>query len=142
MNIINSNQYKDVIETHRLKLGYFYFFKDLVIVEISEGSHLDLKSSQDFFKIANIFYKEKFFGFISNRINKFSVSPLEFANYSKELNNITSFCAITYNNSLDEMNVQIEKRFSQKPFQVVTNINDAFLWTMKIVANKNNTISA
>jgi len=106
----------------------------MVIAEINEGVHIDLKSSQEFFKIANAFYaNNKPFGYISNRINHFSVSPLDFANYSSKLENIKAFCAITYDNYYDKMNVEIERRFYTKPFYSTNEIEDAINWTNNIV---------
>lgn len=137
MKIVSSKLIGDVIETHDLKIGVFYFFDNMVIAEINEGAHIDFKSSIDFFKVANAFYgTEKPFGYISNRINKFSVSPIDFANYSSTLENIKSFCAITYNNYYDKMNIEIEKRFYTKPFYTTNEIEDAIIWTNSILNNK------
>ena len=137
MKIVSSKLIGDVIETHDLKIGVFYFFDNMVIAEINEGAHIDFKSSIDFFKIANAFYgTEKPFGYISNRINKFSVSPIDFASSSSTLENIKSFCAITYNNHYDKMNIEIEKRFYTKPFFTTNEIEDAINWTNSILNNK------
>lgn len=138
MRLINLEIHHLVIETHKLKIGTFYFLDNIVIAEINEGVHLDFKSSEDFFKAAHAFFgTTKPFGYISNRINKFSVSPVDFANYSLKLENIKSFCAITYNNYYDNMNIEIEKRFYTKPFYSTTTINDAIDWTRNVLNNTN-----
>jgi len=134
MNIVTSKLSDNIIETHQLKIGTFYFFDNFVIAEINEGVHIDLQSSKEFFKVANSFFgKEKPFGYVSNRINHFSVSPLDFANYSLKLENIKAFCAITYDNYYDKMNVEIERRFYTKPFYSTNELEDAVNWTNSIV---------
>lgn len=142
MKLTSSKLYNNVIETHQLKIGTFYFFNNLVIAEIKEGVHIDLKSSQEFFKITNAFFaNNKPFGYISNRINKFSVSPVDYANYSLKLDNIKAFCAITYNSYYDKMNIEIEKRFYKKPFYITNEIKDAITWTNNIVTGNNKAIA-
>jgi len=139
MKVINSSLFKDVKEIHHLLIGDFYFFENIVIAEIKEGVHIDSISSEPFFKLSNKFYSEKkAFGYISNRINQFSVSPLDFAQYSEKLDNVESFCAVCYSSHFDEMNVQIEKRFSQKPFNATSNLEEAFEWTSKIISQTKN----
>lgn len=142
MKLISSKLYDSVIETHHLKIGTFYFFDNLVIAEINEGMHIDLESSKDFFIIANEFFANgKPFGYISNRINHFSVSPIDFANYSLKLENIKAFCAITYNNYYDKMNVEIERRFYTKPFYCTNEIEDAVNWSNNIINGGNKAIA-
>ncbi|WP_452224677.1 hypothetical protein [Lacinutrix chionoecetis] len=134
MKIVDSPLFECVKETHHLSIGDFYFLKNAIIAEIREGVHIDLESSQEFFEIANSYYNKPF-GYVSNRINQFSVSPMDFANYSVEIENIISFCAVLYDNRFDQMNVQIEKRFSHKPFHIVYKIADAISWTNNNIAN-------
>jgi len=138
MKLVSSKLCDNVIEIHHLKIGTFYFFDNLVIAEIHEGIHIDFKSSQEFFRIAKVFFSnEKPFGFISNRINNFSVSPLDFANYNLKLENIKAFCAITYGNYYDKMNIEIEKRFYTEPFYSTNEIEDAVNWTTSMINNGN-----
>jgi len=113
MKLVSSKLCDSVIEIHHLKIGgTFYFFDNLVIAEINEGAHIDFNTSQEFFEIAKSFFNnDKPFGYISNRIYNFSVSPLDFANYHLKLENIKAFCAITYGTYYGRMNIEIEKRF-------------------------------
>lgn len=135
MKITDSPYYKKVVEIHHLDIGNFYFFENMAVSEVNEGAHLDLSNTKTLIKLTNSFYKEKPFSHISNRINKYSVSPIDFANYCKSLENVESFVAIIYNNYFDEMNTQIEKHFIKKPYYVTDNLNDVFLWKSKNLKN-------
>ena len=134
MRTIDSTLYGEVLETHHLTIGDFYFFKNLMIAEIKEGIHLELINTKVLLKIINSFFKNKPFSHISNRINRYSISPLDFANYCKKMNNVVSFSAITYNNHLDEMNVKIEQHFLNKPYYIADTLEEA----VKLINNNSN----
>lgn len=135
MSLLHKKLNNRIIETHYLKIGTFYFLDHLVISEIKEGAHIDLNSSEEFFKIAkDFFFDNRPFGYIANRINNFTISPLDLANYILKLKNLESFCAVTYNNHFDDMNIAIEKRFHKKPFYNTEDIEDAICWTKNIIS--------
>ncbi|WP_299887978.1 hypothetical protein [uncultured Lacinutrix sp.] len=142
MKIIESPLYNLVLETHNLDIGIFYFFNNIIISEIKEGVHIDLKNSKSFFETTNKFYQDRPFVYISNRINKFSISPLDFAKFSFELNNVKAYSAIVYNSFFDKMNAEIEKRFSHIPFYIAINLEDAFNWSNNIVNDRNRPLTA
>lgn len=135
MRIIDSPFYEKVIEKHHLTIGDFYFFENLLVSEVKEGIHLDESNTNTLLKITNSFFKNKPFGHVANRINRYSVSPLDFANYCKALIKVESFTTIIYNNYFDEMNIEIEKHFLKKPYYVANNLDDAFLWNKQIIEN-------
>lgn len=135
MNTINSPLYLEVLEKHHLTIGDFYFFENLLIAEVNEGIHLDINNTKTLLKITNSFFKNRPFGHIANRINQYSVSPLDLVCYSDKLLNVVSFSAIVYNNRFDEMNVKIEQHFIKKPFYVANTLEDAVRWSKEKAAN-------
>ncbi|AUC81261.1 hypothetical protein [Lacinutrix sp. Bg11-31] len=135
MRTINSPIYKSVIETHHLTIGDFYFFKNLLIAEVKEGIHLDTNNTQTLLKITNSFFKNRPFGHITNRINQYSISPLDIASYSEKLENAVSYCSIIYNNHFDEMNVKIEQHFIKKPYYIANTLEEASFWSKEKVVN-------
>lgn len=133
MKIIDSELYNEIVEKHKLNIGDFYFFKDIIIAEINEGVHLDINNCKAIIKITNQFYKGKPFGHISNRVNQYSVSPLDYENYSNELNSVTCFSTVISNSHFNEMSAEIEKHFIKKPYNISNNIEDALKWTSEII---------
>ncbi|WP_299247433.1 hypothetical protein [uncultured Lacinutrix sp.] len=133
MRTINSPLYQKVLETHHLTIGNFYFLENFLIAEINEGIHLDSTNTRTLLKIVNSFFKNRNFGHIINRINKYSVSPLDYASYCKKLDNVVSFSSIIYDNHFDKMNVKIENHFLHKPFHIAKNIEESFLWSEKAI---------
>lgn len=136
MKIKNSEIFKKINKTVVLKTGVYYILNNIIISEIHEGAHIDLKTSQEFFDFVNSHFKNETFYFISNRINQFSVSPLDIAKYTDILPNLKSICAITYNNRLDSMNAEIEKHFHSIPYQITNNIDNALSWTHSLISRK------
>lgn len=136
MRTIDSPIYLEVLEKQHLTIGDFYFFKNLLIAEVKEGIHLDTKNTATLLKIINSFFKDRPFGHIANRINQYSVSPLDLARYSKKLDNVVSFCAIVYNKPYDEMSVKIEQHFLEEPLHIASNLEDAANWSNKKVKDK------
>ena len=135
MKIINSELSDKIIEQHSVKLGQFYFLKDLVVAEINDGEHIDFESSQNYLKLINKFYgTEKPFGYICNRINYFSISPLDYPKFIKEMPNLSIF-GIVHNNHFDRMNYEVEKRFCIKPYKSYNDLNLAYKKVKSFIEN-------
>lgn len=126
MKLIDSKLYSHIIESHKIKLGYIYFFKDVVVVEFNEGVHLDFNVSQEYIGLITDFYgQERPFGYISNRVNDFSISPLDYPKFNRALNNLAMY-GIVNNNHFDRINYNIEKRFCDKPYKGYSDLYTAF----------------
>lgn len=135
MKIIKSKLSDLILEYHAIGLGQFYFLKNIVVAEIHEGVHVDYNSSKEFISLVSDFYgTEKPFGYICNRINNFSISPLDFPKFNRSLPNLTIF-GIVHNNHFDRMNYEIEKRFCNKPYKSFSDLYLAFNQVSNFVKN-------
>ena len=135
MKIINSKLSDQILEYHAIGLGQFYFLKDIVVAEINEGVHVDFKASKEFISLISDFYRtEKPVGYICNRINNFSISPLDYPKLISSLPNLTIF-GIIHNNHFDRMNYEIEKRFCNRPYKSFTDLYSAFNQVNNFVKN-------
>jgi hypothetical protein len=135
MKIIKSKLSDQILEYHAIGLGQFYFLKDIVVAEINEGVHVDFKASQESISVISDFYgTEKPIGYICNRINNFSISPLDYPKFINSLPNLTIF-GIVHNNHFDRMNYEIEKRFCNRPYKAFTDLYSAFNQVSNFVKN-------
>ncbi len=117
MKLINSKLSSHVIESHTVKSGKLFFLKDMVVAEFNEGVHIDFDSSQEYIGLIIDFYgNDEPFGYICNRINKFSISPLDYPKFNRTLSNLAMY-GIVFNNHFDRINYNIEKRFCDKPYK-------------------------
>ncbi len=117
MKLIDSKLSGHIIESHEVKSGKLFFLKDIVIAEFNEGVHIDFESSQDYISLIIDFYgNDRPFGYICNRINNFSISPLDYPKFNRALTNLAMY-GIVFNNHFDRRNFNIEKRFCKKPYK-------------------------
>jgi len=106
-----------------------------VVAEINEGVHIDFQASKEFIPLISDFYgTEKPYGYICNRINNFSISPLDFPKLNRSLPNLIIF-GIVHNNHFDRMNYKIEKRFCNKPYKSYSDLYSAFSQVSTFIKN-------
>ena len=141
MNVIDSNLYKEVIETHKFSVGNFYIFENTVIAEINEGMHVNLESAQDGIKaIYNYFGTNKPFGYLSNRINNYSLDALDYKKHHALFPNLLLYGAICYSGN-NRMNLDLEKQFCKVPFLGFKNITEAYNYVNKYILDKTTEIA-
>ncbi len=134
MKLINSILSDQIIEAHKVKVGEFYFLKNMVVAEIFEGAHIDFSVSKDYLNLIIDFYgREENFGYICNRINNFSISPLDYPKFNRALKNLTMY-GIVHNNHFDRLNYDIEKRFCDKPYKAFSDLETAYNQIKIIIA--------
>jgi len=118
-----------------LETGNFYFYKNLVIVEITKGVNFTFESSRELIEFTIKFYDWKPFGYISNRVNSYSSSPEDYPKVNNYITNIVSFAVVTYTMTSKNFTI-LEKKFCRKPFQNFSNLSDAVKWTMEQLESK------
>lgn len=127
MKTIESNLKSRIIEAQHFEMGDLYFFENLVISEIHEGKHLCLETANDYLIAISEFYGDKKpFGYISNRVNSFSIEALDFPVFIDILENLKEFLTITYKNA-DEMNAGVEKLFCPITYEKSNSLHDGFI---------------
>ena len=84
-------------------------YKNYVIVIINEGISLTPENNDVLLGIATKYFINKNFGYITHRINSYSVDPRIYTETSK-IENLVSF-AVVSENKIALSNAQIEKTF-------------------------------
>jgi len=77
-------------------------------------------------KVADTYFKNKPFVYITHRINSYSVDPKVYHETSK-IKNLKG-CAVVSSLYQATINVQIEKMFFSKPFESFETLEAAFQW--------------
>ena len=126
MKFLESKLSNQIIEIHKVKHGELYFLKDMVVAEFNEGVHVDFNSSEkNIILIVDFYGYERPFGYLCNRINDFSISPLDYPKFNKALPNLEMY-GIVHKNHFDRINYNIEKRFCDKPYKGYNDLYTAF----------------
>ena len=109
-----------------MELGKYFFYGNIVIVEVNEGINLSYKTDLSILLIILNITKGKPWVYISNRINSYSIQPLDF----KYLNKVPTLMALGVVNytEVGHLNSQLEAKFCKKPFQVFDNLPEAVIW--------------
>jgi len=98
----------------KLQLGTFYFFEKFIVAEINEGENVNWNNCQDLIKLATDHYPPNIkINYISNRINNYSVSPVDWLKFINNINRIDNYYVVCQSKS-SFLNFQFEKLFFTK----------------------------
>jgi len=101
-------------------------YDNYVITVINEGVVITLEHNETLLKVAESYFSDKPFVYISNRINSYSVDPKVYFK-TEQIQTIKGLAVVT-NNYQVKINAKIEKMFFKKPFEIFTEIEDAIAW--------------
>ncbi|MDO7135731.1 hypothetical protein [Algibacter lectus] len=123
----NSMTHKEI----ELPFGTYYFCNNIVISELNEGVHFDWdKCSMMINKILEFYGEDCKIGFISNRINNYSVDPNNWVRAHSEYNFMIASAIIIYQNSSYKV-ATLEKYFSQKKLKRCLSLEEGITWLQK-----------
>ncbi|MEO9892583.1 hypothetical protein [Aurantibacter sp.] len=132
MEIIPSTT-QQLIAKHKLNIGTFLFYTNIVVGEFDEGVHVTKENA-----IEPIYLCQKIYGdykpiiYISHRLNSYSADTMGYKEVIEMFPNFKGF-AIVSNNKYRRMLVTLEKLFIAKPIGVFDNIDSAFSWAEKVL---------
>jgi len=115
-----------------LPFGDFYFCDKFYLAEIYEGVHLDYSKVKGLMEqIVDFYGADKKIGFISNRINSYSLDPNFYVRIDEEFGKIVASAFVIYS-SISYMNATIEKRFSKKSIKRCLLLDEAIEWILNV----------
>ncbi|WP_435577473.1 hypothetical protein [Gilvibacter sp.] len=128
MNFLDTNYAEQVKKTLELPQATFYFLEDLIIGEIDEGSHYNMKNALPLVKAAKDFYgKNAQIGYISNRVNNYTVSPRDWMNFYKENRYLKAVALVCYTPTKYSKGT-FEKMFIPTQTKQFSCLETAILW--------------
>ena len=115
-------------EKLKMPFGTYFLFDNFFVSEILEGVHFDWNKAEIMIeKLIDFYGKDAQLGFISNRVNHYSVDPSNWTKIEHKYNLIVASAIVIYNNS-NFMNASIEKQFSQKSIKRCMSLTEAIDW--------------
>lgn len=124
------SEHSKTLDYYKLEMpfGKFYLCERFLISEINSGVHFDWNKAQTVLKEVIEFYKPgKKLGYISNRINSYSVNP-EIWTKTSTTSSIMIASAIVYYNYMMYLNASLEKRFSKVDMHCCLSLQEAINW--------------
>lgn len=102
-----------------------------LVVVMKEGVHIVPEHNEVLIEVANTYYSEKPFIYITHRVNSYSVDPKIYHETAK-IENLKGF-AVVSSNYQAKVNAQIEQMFFTKPFEIFADLNEALDWAEKLI---------
>lgn len=114
----------------QLDFGIFYFLDKLIIAEINEGVHYSWEQEHELYlKLMEHYSADSKVGYISNRINAYSIDTEIWSKFVNEYDFIIASAIVTYTD-FSYLNATIEKEFSKKSLKRCTNLDQAINWVL------------
>ncbi len=112
----------------KLKFGSVTFLENIQIAELNEGILFDIPENREILAIARKRFNNQPYGYISNRVNSYSVNPIIYMEAANFTNLVA--VAIVSSNPISQQTAFIEKQFfkNKSSFQVFNNLEEAVLW--------------
>jgi len=101
-------------------------YNNYIVVKMFEGISLTPEKNDVLLKIATKYFKDSEFGYITHRVNSYSVDPSIYYETSK-IENLVAF-AVVSSKQIDVTNSELEKIFYKKPFQHFIELETAISW--------------
>jgi len=121
-----------MIEEITYEFGSVLVYDHYVIATMNEGISVKPEYNQILKDIANKHFQNKYFGYITHRINSYAVNPRIYFETSK-IENLVGF-AVVISSAQSATSVELEKTFLAKPFQAFNNLDDAKDWILDLIS--------
>ncbi len=104
-----------------------------IIMVMNEGIIVNFKINKKLTDLAKMMFKDRPFGYITNRENSYSVDPNVYIETSK-IENLVGL-AIVSKEKIHLITGQVEKIFLKKPMEVFENLEDAISWVKSLMSD-------
>ncbi|MBK5213800.1 MAG: hypothetical protein JJE55_09095 [Flavobacteriaceae bacterium] len=108
------------------KIGMYYFYGNIVVVEAKEGITLSYKTEFSILLKALTILESDPWVYIANRVHSYSIKPLDY-NYLNEIPSLMGIAIVNYNPAA-RSNAVLESKFCTKQFAVFHNLVNAVQW--------------
>lgn len=128
--------FKNIRQIREFNFGVFYYFDGLVISEMKEGVVLEWEMAELAVEAAQeVFGENQPIVYISNRINSYSVDPLNWVKFYKNRHQLAHY-AVVGRTQGSFASIVLERMFFKNSIVQFQNLDDALLWALsKLEAN-------
>ncbi len=124
-----------MIATQTHEFGVLEIYDSYVKAIMFEGITVKPEHNTVLQNIAEKYYFNKKFGYITHRLNSYSVDPRVYVETSK-IPNLVAF-AVVSQDPVNLSNTEVEKLFLKKPFRAFKKMEAAIAWINEITSRPN-----
>lgn len=117
--------------TKNFDFGNLYLHENYVIAVMHQGITVLPEYNKYLVEIADTYYKDTPFVYITHRKHSYAVDPSVYFETSK-IENLRAF-AVVSQKEIDARTVPVEKIFFKKPFQLFDDLEEAIAWALEKV---------
>lgn len=115
--------------------GNITVFSKFVIVVMNEGVNVIPEYNDALVKLADKYFQNRYFGYITYRRNSYSVNPLVYIETSK-IDKLVGIAVVCPKDGLTLENAKLEKQFVSKPFDEFISLDEAKNWILELLTKK------
>lgn len=127
MSVTESSINQKVKSHEKIELGDLFFFENYFIAEFKEGVNIDYNNFNECKTLIEKFFGNNDFGFVSNRINSYSLVLTDAPLFNKAFKNLKAYATVTYS-AFAEKVFDVENHFFKFNKQNFTSLHDATFW--------------
>lgn len=119
--------------TDLLKFDFceMHIYDNYLIVVMNEGITVTPDQNQVLLNVAETYFKNKDFVYITNRLHSYSVNPSIYFETSK-IKNLIGFAVVSKDYKA-KSNAEVEKLFLKQPFEIFNTLEQAVDWATSIL---------
>lgn len=122
--------FKNIRQIREFDFGVFYYFDGLVISEMKEGVVLEWEMAKLAVQAAQeVFGENQPIVYISNRINSYSVDPLNWVKFYKNRHQLAHYAVVGPTQG-SFASIVLERMFFKNSIVQFQNLDDALLWAL------------
>ncbi len=121
---------EDVVKAYNLDLGKVIFYKNYLVIEVAEGISFNHEKAKKLSVLTNLHFGNAPFGYISHRINSYSLEATDYMKIKEVFPNLSAFAVVVYN-KLQETSVRIENMFFEDGIMKFDKLEDAKAWILE-----------
>ncbi len=110
MNMLKPLMKERLIQKYSLDMGEVFFFENYLIIEVAEGICFNHEKATELSLLTNLHFGNRPFGYISHRINSYSLKPTDYMKIREVFPNLAVFVVVAYTTA-QEISVKIERIF-------------------------------
>ncbi|WP_062055180.1 hypothetical protein [Aquimarina longa] len=115
-----------MIISYDSKFSYIEIYDNYLIAVMKEGITILPEHNDSLVKIVEKHFKNKYFVYITHRINSYTINPIIYFETAK-IKNLVGFSVVS-NDPKQKMQTKIEKVFYNKEFMQFETMEDALEW--------------
>ncbi|MCX7548326.1 hypothetical protein OS188_10225 [Xanthomarina sp. F1114] len=127
-----NSKYSKLLRNSKIEFsfGTFFFLDKFIISELNEGIHFNWDKIEIVISAIAEHYGDNFkVGFISNKVNSYSIEPHLWVRFYKEYDFVLASAMVTYN-PFGYKNATLEKHFSEKSLKRCKSLEEAVDWIL------------